>query len=304
MKSLLKTTLFAISGAALFAIPAAAVTTTNGDLLLAFYQTNAAGDTVQPNTYVLNLGQISIWRENTQAFVSVSTVNPGIASSNIGPELLAAFGPDWATDGRVKWGIVGGLDQTTVGLVGGERQQSSYISRAASSADSGPTSTQPLITGGPRNFLRNNIEAFRVGSNGTGSDIGNDSGALITIDTNLATFEDFLPPVNGTGQFGVGQDILGTFGVGTLGGTVEGALDIWRMVGGSSTADLNSSGTDLTSGFGSGDAVLGQGQYVGTITIDSLGNLAVVPEPSSTLLFGILGTIGLSFRKRSVSSLS
>jgi hypothetical protein len=299
----MKSALFTALGAVLLASSASAVTTTNGDLLIGFYQWDGTSISTGTNTYVFNLGQASIWRENTQVGVSVSTVNGAIASGNIGADLSAAFGTGWFNDPTVRWGIVGGLDQTTVGFVGGERQQTSYVSRPGTSGlvGSTPTTGQDTILGGARNTLRNNIEAFRLGSNGVGTNIGNNSGSLITVNTSLATFEDFVPPTTSSSQFGINQNILQAFGPGTLTGGAEGALDIWRFAGGSSTSELLASGTDLTSGLGAPITAsngLGKGQYIGTITINSTGDLLVVPEPSSALLVGLCGIAGLGIRKR------
>ncbi len=309
MKNIIKSSLLAVAGAAILASPAMAVTTNNGDLLIGFYQLNPAGDAVLPNTFVFNLGAAATFRENTLTGVSVSTINSGIASSNIGAELAQAFGATWADSGSVRWGVVGGLQQSTSGLVGGELQGSSYISRATTAYQNGASSTVPTgINGSLRNVLRLNVNAFRSASNAVGTDIGNDSGALITIGTSLATFEDFLPPVS-TPQFGITQNILGVFGAGSNVGGQEGSLDIWRLVNAEAAAPLTASqvlaasGTDLTSGLGTGNAILGTGQFIGTLNLDGGGNLtwgvAAIPEPSSALLLGVLGMFGIVRRNRS-----
>ncbi|NJM37627.1 MAG: PEP-CTERM sorting domain-containing protein [Akkermansiaceae bacterium] len=300
MNKTIKSSLIALAGLAVCASSASAVATANGDLLIGFYQLNAAGDAFEPNTYVFNLGAAATFRENTLTGVSVSTINPGIASSNIGAELATAFGANWAESGNVRWGVVGGLDQTTVGLVGGELQGTSYVSRAATAYQNAPSSAGPTgVNGTSRSFLRNNIEAFRVGSNNVGTDIGNDAGALITTISSISTFEDFVP-LAGSSQFGIAQNILGDFTAGNIDGQ-EGSLDIWRLVNAMSSAALASSGTDLTSGLGTGNAVLQTGQFIGTLNIDGAGNLTwgAVPEPSSALLLGVLGMMGIARRNRS-----
>jgi PEP-CTERM motif len=303
MKNIIKSSLLAVAGAAFLASPAMAVTINNGDLLIGFYQLNSAGDAVLPNTFVFNLGAAATFRENTLTGVSVSTINGGIASSNIGAELVTAFGAGWANDGSVRWGVVGGLDQTTIGLVGGEIQGASYVSRATTAFQDGASTAAPTgVLGALRNTLRNNIEAFRTSSDNVGTDIGNNSGALITIATNNGTFEDFLPPVAST-QFGITQNILGVFGAGSNVGGQEGSLDIWRLVNAASTTALNTNGTDLTSGLGTGNAILGTGQFIGTLNLNGAGDLTwgavAIPEPSSALLLGVLGMFGIVRRNRS-----
>jgi hypothetical protein len=284
MKSIFNKALFAIAGAALFASPAGAVATSNGDLLIGFYQ--VVGGTVQANTYVFNLGQASIYRENTQVGVSVSSINPGVTSSNIGTDLVAAFGSDWSSSGSVYWTILGGRDQTTVGVVNGDNARTDYISV-------GMGSTAPGISGTPRGTVANSIEAIRISSNGSGLAGINGSGATIPIAGNAGTLDEFFPP-NSVSQLGIGAELRGLFGAGTVAGTnFEGALDVYRYV--NSVTDPN---MDLTSGLGNGNAALGTGQYIGTFTIDSAGNLGVIPEPSSTALLGMMGSLALFRRSR------
>jgi hypothetical protein len=301
MQNMIKSSLVALAGAALLASPAMAVATSNGDLLIGFYQIDGTG-AVQNNTYVFNLGAAATFRENTLTGISVSTINPSIASSNIGADLVTAFGANWANDGSVRWGVVGGLDQTTVGLVGGELQGTSYLSRATTAYENAATTTAPALASGARLTVRNNVEAFRgLGSNNTGITGANANGALVTIGANLNTFEDFITPST---QFGIPQNLLGVFGAGSNVGGQEGSLDIWRLINGATTASLPTSGIDLTSGLGTGNVTVGTGQFIGTLNIDGTGNLTwgaatAVPEPSSALLLGVLGMLGIVRRNRS-----
>ena len=278
MKSKFKRTLFSgLTGAMLLTTAASAVDTSNGDIYLGFYQVDG-NDLVGPNTYFFNLGPASAIRENTQNNVLISAVVPAIANANIAADLEAAFGPGWADDGTVFWGIVGGLNQTTIGLVGGDTQGTSYVSRPVSTfVAAGATSPQPLVTGGPRNTLRNNIEAYQVAHDNIGTPGANSRGA-IRASGGIDTFDTLLPPTStGGAQFGIGQEIRQRFDAGVVPGSesLEGALDVWRLIGGTSTANVNASGADFTSGFGSGNAVLGQGQFCGTITLGSDGNIRV-----------------------------
>lgn len=277
----------------------AAISVGSGSLAVAFYQTNSSG-VVQPNTFVFDLGSAGLFRENSLTTdVSVSTVNGGIASANIGTQLAAAFGANWANDSSVRWmvvGTVGAIDATT----NGDPARTSYISRSRSSLPAyatGPGTTIPTISSTNRGVLSNNISAFYNGINGATQTTGvNANGVQIPI-SSVNSVDDFF--VNGT-YFGQGIDPRQTLGAGLIGdNNIEGALDIYRFL---HTTD----GADLTAGLSNGDAVAGAGQFIGTLTLDSDGNLAVgaIPEPSSVLVLGVLGTLGLVRRKRSTASLS
>jgi hypothetical protein len=288
MKSLLKKTILSeFAVAFLVSTSAFAVDTFNGDLSACFYQVDSSGD-VGPNTYYFRMGPAAAYRENAQNNILISSVaGSGVINANINADLVSAFGPNWANDDTVRWCIVGGNDQSIAGLLGGELARTSYVSRAISSftnLGSMPTTTVPMVNGANRPFIANYIEALRMYHNGRPSLINglpqttqNPNGVFAAAEKNgLGSIDGFLPPFTTT-QFGVTQNVLQIFGPGLVPGStnLEGALDIWRLVNASSTAALNASGTDLTSGFGTGNAVLGTGQFCGTITLDSLGNLRV-----------------------------
>jgi hypothetical protein len=256
---------------------AAGVNTENGDLLIAFYQLSP-GDVLGTNTYVFNLGSQSLYRENTSNNTLVSTINPAITSANIAVDLEAAFGADWREDGTVQWCVVGGLNQTTLGFVGGERNQTCYASRSVSNFVAvGATTVRLDLAGGSRNTFRNNYEGFQVGSDLSGTTGTNPRGAIIAT-SNTGSLEEYLPPLSPSSlQFGTGLELRQSFTAGYVTGSLnlEGALDLWRLPGGTSTAELLGSGTDLTSGLGSTITTLGQGQYIGTLTIDTNGDLRI-----------------------------
>jgi hypothetical protein len=279
MKSRFKNLLFA-SAICLAATPltslADGVATTNGDLLIAFYELD--GEVLGDNTYVFNLGPQHLYRENTLNNALVSTINMSITSANIADDLETAFGANWREEGKVQWCVVGGLDQTTMGFVNGERQQTCYASRAVTNFVAvGATTARLDMAGATRNSFRNNYEAFRNGSNLSGTTGANTRGAIIPT-TVVGSLEEYLPPQSPSNlQFGTGLEIRQSFTTGFVAGSVnlEGALDIWRLPGGTSTTELLGSGTDLTSGLGSPITALGQGQYIGTLTIDTNGDLRI-----------------------------
>ena len=303
MKSKLKIGFLALSSVAIFASPAmGAISLEPGSLAVAFYQTNAAATVVQPNTFVFDLGQSSLFRENTINGISVSTVNGGLASNNIGAQLTSAFGANWANDtvNPVRWMVVG-LVPSTSATVSGDPARTTYISRdRAALADSatGVGTTIPTISSGNRGALSTNIGAFFTGTDGATQTVGANAAGVQIATTAINSIEDFMPPTTVGLFFGQGVDPRQKFDSGLIADSsyAEGALDIYRVL-------HTTSGADLTAGLNGSTAAMGAGQFIGTLTLDGSGNLAIgaVPEPSSTLLLGVLGSLALVRRKRSAN---
>jgi hypothetical protein len=105
-------------------------------------------------------------------------------------------------------------------------------------------------------------------SNNTATSGVNPAGTVIPI-TSTSSMEEYLPPATGT-HFGIGISPLQRFNAGSLAGTagLQGALDIYRFL-------TDGPNADLTSGASTGNAVFGTGQFIGTLTLDSSGNLKV-----------------------------
>lgn len=295
MKTNLKSVLLGLAGVCFLASQArGAVTLESGSLAVAFYQ--VIGGVVQPNTYIFDLGQASNYRENTGYNVSVSTITGGPASSSIAGDLTNTFGANWANDGTVRWMVIGNVGQTDP-TVDGDPAYTSYLSRAVSTIPAGGVSTTiPTISLGNRGFLSNNIESvFNNVSNATS---GASADGTIIGKAAPGTIDEFLPPTTGT-YFGIGVNPYQTLNAGSITnnsaaqslGLIEGALDIYRVL------DTTGSGADLTAGYSIGDAIVGKGQYIGTLVLSSTGNLSVIPE-SSTALLGVASTLGLCFRRR------
>jgi hypothetical protein len=281
MKPFLKSTFFALAGAFMTATPAMAnISLGPGSLTVVFYQTNAAGTVVEPNTFVFDLGRSSLFRENTSTGVSVSSINTGLVSNNIGPQLVDAFGENWANDTNspVRWmvvGVVGSGDATT----DGDPPRTIYFSRSRSSladAATGPSTTIPTITSGNRGTLSTQIGAFFTGTNGATQITGTNADGVKIETTAINSIEDFMPPLTTGLYFGHGIDPRQTLGDGliTSSSSAEGALDVYRVL-------HNATGADLTAGASTGNAVVGAGQFIGTLTIDATGNLKVVAVPSA-----------------------
>lgn len=265
-----------------------------GDLALAFYQ--VVSGVVQSNTYVVNLGQASLYRENTQNNVPISAVNPGIASSNIDADLDATFGPSWADSGTVFWLLVGGVssggtpDPFFPGTqpTGGDPARTTYFSKARAILNSNSNAPGTTVSGTlsltNRGIFTTNVISFLSGSS-KGIDgfetntatSGTNAAAAILPKSNANSVDEFLPPAITT-YFGVSAtyDPRQAFNAGPISGTagVEGALDLYRIV-------HTTSGADLTAGASTGNASVGVAQFVGTITLAGNGDLKITSLPSS-----------------------
>lgn len=298
MKIISKSALLGLVGTALIATQAnGAVTTSNGDLAVAFYQ--VVGSVVSDNTYIYNLGQASNYRESTSSGL-VSSIG-GNASANISADLVTAFGSGWANDGTVRWMVIGNVS-STAGTINGDTARTNYLSRAASTvAATGPNTVfGATISSTNRGILSTNLSSVfaQVNNDASGA---NANGAIIA-KADPATIDEFLPPTVAT-YFGLSATYnpyqtlaSGTItnnhsSAGTL-GTIEGALDLYRVL-------HSTSGADLTTGGSVGDATIGNGQYIGSLLLTSTGDLAfaTIPEPSSALL-GVAGALGLCLRRR------
>jgi hypothetical protein len=265
-----------------------------GDLALAFYQT--IGGVVQSNTYVVNLGQASLYRENTQNDVSITSVNTNLASGNIDADLDATFGTDWADAGNVTWVLIGGVSaggapnpyfpgsQPTLG----DPARTSYLSKARASLNSSSTAPGTTLSGTlsstNRGTLSTNVVSFLSGAS-KGIDAfetntatsGSNLASAILPKSNINTIDEFLPPATNT-HFGVAAsyDPRQTLSPGPISGTagVQGALDIYRII-------HTTTGADLTAGASAGNASVGVAQFIGTITLSAAGDLKIVSLPSS-----------------------
>jgi hypothetical protein len=284
MKPFLKSSFSALSGAFIFSMPAMAnISLGPGSLTVAFYQTNAAGNVNQPNTFVFDLGRSSLFRENTTTGVSVSSINTGLVSNNIGSQLVDAFGENWANDtlNPVHWmvvGVVGSGDPTT----DGDPPRTIYFSRSRSSlADTatGPSTTIPAISSGNRGTLSTQIGAFFTGTNGAAQITGANADGVQIATSSINSIDDFTPPTITSTYFGHNIIPRQTFGDGliTSSSSAEGALDIYRILHTATDADL-------TAGASSGNAVVGAGQFIGTLTIDASGNLKIVAVGGAAII--------------------
>jgi hypothetical protein len=260
-----------------------------GDLALVFYSvSNPAPGSFGTEYYVFNLGPASSFRENTQNNVSVKTVNPTISNANIAADLSSVFGPGWADDGTVRMMVVGTIQGGQ--SANGDTSRTIYFSAARTSLNSGQTGYDAMtpftyvqgnaggntLSSSVRAAINNNLTTFLYTSTNGAITAGNvTSGANISgtrITTSVFTpLSTFVPPSQ-PNYFQTLENPTVILRPGTLPGTanVEAAVDVFRILN-----NLTTNAPDLTSGSSSGDAVVGQGQYIGAITLDTAGNLKV-----------------------------
>lgn len=237
----------------------AAYTFVADDLLLGFQATGGSGT----NTNVfLNLGSSPVFRDNG---------NFGFIA-NIGADLSAAFGPDWYTRTNINAGVVGNRSNLSATNDPGTGSQDPgrvfYMSvptnSAGQSVPTGPYTSGVRGSGGTNySSLRGifaNLDATASGA------------AILIAADNPVEWNNSWSKWNpdGGAAFNVFSNIETSFG--QMNSRV--LLDVYRY----------SSATD--------PAV-----WVSTISIDSLGNVSAIPEPTTALLAGV-ACIGLSLRRR------
>lgn len=258
-----------------------------GDLALVFYSVSTpAPGSFGTEYYVFNLGPASSFRENTQNNVPVTTVNPTISSSNIAADLSSVFGPGWADQGTVRMMVVGNIQGGQ--SANGDVSRTFYFSAGRSSLNSGQIGYDAMT---PFTYVQGNAEGKTLGSSVRGAvsnelttflntstngaiTVGNvTSGANLSgtrITTSVSPNLSFFVPPSRPNYFQIVDNPTAILRSGTLPGTanVEAAVDVFRILN-------NLTNSDLTSGSSTGNAVVGQGQYIGSITLDTAGNLKV-----------------------------
>ncbi|WP_395736195.1 PEP-CTERM sorting domain-containing protein [Prosthecobacter sp.] len=257
-------TLLAAAGMA-FASTAvnAATTYTAGDLLLGFRQTGTGAST---NSLVIDIGQASLYRDAT------GTLNPVLGTAGLDADLAAQFGPNWYTDGSVKWAIVG---TTGAAAVGGDPSNTLYSSLKQTSGlntagyeqlDNG---TQATATTGI-----NNLATTYAGKTIT------DNVALIQSNTTAGTW--------GKSGTGVGSD----FGYSGVWGT-----SLEQAVSATSKLDLSRAVADNINGGGTFGSIEGTFSISSTGGISFTSNVAAAPEPGRAA-FMALGLSAFMLRRR------
>ncbi len=265
IKSKLRLLALAAVGLVSIAPSQASLVTTQGDLLLSFYTVNGAS--VGANSYTINLG------------AGLSYFNGSIANGaivNIGDDLVTAFGANWWENSQLTMNLIGGYSGTAP--ANGDGARTIYAGKALTTY--APGTSEPAKANGSSNHRTwaTNVSGFTDQQNGRDANGATASNAAIMATGSIANeVTDYNPPVVST-YFGIGVNPSTTFGVGDIGSGKEAALDLWRAAYAST---------------------LPEPTYVRTFSIDSSGNVGVVPEPSTMALLG-LGSLagGILLRRR------
>jgi hypothetical protein len=248
-----------------FAVGAApkaeAVSYTDGDLFLGFRATSGTGSTI---TYLINIGQGSIYRDATSTF--------NLSIGDIGQDLSDTFGT-WTSNANLKWGVFGAYALDT----NGNDTNTLYASKAESPVGTVGVSwnrRSDSAQAGSQAKVQNLVLGYL--GDPEGSTANSNFGVLMNT-SQSNDWSEFMP---GGGQstastaFAVYSTAFeGNFGNGTAGTR----LDLFQLKSGATTA----------------------GTYEGTFAINDAGQVSfqVVPEPASAAMLG-LGTVMLGFVRR------
>ncbi len=271
--------LVAAGGMSLFAGQAsAAVNFVPGDLLMGFQATGGVG---AGNTYVYNVGQASNFRDNP----SVGFL------ANVNTDLSATFGSDWFTRTDLYWAVGGvrtnaafGADASSV--VNGDPARAIYASKESdgigTSTAHSSLAVATINTTATR--MMDSQLGFRTTNGTTPRDAtGSSAGNGVVQGTGDINSWSSRVPVASAPWTTMPTSVNGNFGT----GTATANLDLYRALSNTSTSGV----TEPTTA--------GVFTYQTTFTMDNLGNINAVPEPSTTMLGGLIAAVGLLRRRRS-----
>lgn len=256
----------------------AAVNFVAGDLLVGF---QATGGTGAGNTYVYNVGPASTYRDNP----SVGFV------ANVNADLASTFGANWFSRTDLYWAVGGvrtnatfGADATSV--VNGDPARAIYAGKESDGI--GTSTPHPTLAAATINTTATRMIDSQLGfrtTNGTtprdatGSSAGN---GVIQGTGDINSWSSRVP-VSSAPWTTMPLSVNGNFGT----GTATANLDLYRALS-------NTNNTGVTE-----PTAAGVFTYQTTFTIDTLGNIGAVPEPSTTLLTGLIAAAGIFRRRRS-----
>jgi hypothetical protein len=232
--------------------------------------------------------------------------------TNIGAALTAAFGPNWY-DAPTLWAAaVGsiGSSATVTTITSGDAQRTVYFTRARNSVGTpgvqnsigvtNPNSSFYTTVSGGITTLKNGLEQA-PGATANNNPTFQSTTGVSSID-NLLNFIN--PGIQAPAFTAIADGIQdnfssGSFGTFGLAGEVEIALDLFRMQPGFTQSGANPNVTGTT----------GVTEFLGTLTIDQLGQLAFtgngsapapIPEPTTGLIGAVTALFAATLRRRKV----
>ena len=266
-----------------------AATYATGDLLLGFVAQNNPGST---QTLVVNLGPASDYRDYYDSGTSQFNIK------SIGSQLTSTFGSTWYDRTDLYMSVFATTSSSALGngLLDGDPNRTLYVSRTRNTsglATPGMSASSTWVVGsdGIMTSTSNNITATAGRYQLSGAD---GDGVAIIDDSAANTLDEFTRPTTSVSFGGFNGGIEFKFGAGSYGtfttspvGTVEGALDFYRL----------QARNDITGQYGEGSSIR-RGDYSGAFTIDQSGQVSFIPEAGSTALLGLGALLGISRRRR------
>ena len=259
----------------------AALTTSQGDLLLSFYTTS--GSSIGANAYTINLG-------------SGSSFIGGAASTivNINTDLTTAFGAGWASDTTLTMNLIGGYSSTATPSAPDAARTIYAGSRLTDISTYGNSTPAKATSSTGHNTWATNVSGFSDAQNNrpSGSAVNGNSAIMAVADYNNDVTNYNNPTTVGL-YYGIGWNpttTMSSTNIGTFDGTTyEAALDVWK-------ADR---------------ATWSVPTYATTIGLTSTGDLNIVatsavPEPSTYAMAGVaVLTAGfMAIRRRKKASVN
>lgn len=259
-----------------------------GDLVMYFQ--NPGGAVGSDQTVMVSLGNASTVFRDGGDFLNIA---------NIGTLLSDTFGANWYELDTLYFGVAANIGTASLGntLTNGDPLRTVYLGRSRNDVGTVGQASSTAYAATEYTTLAGNINSQNLALE------ENATTQAAALNTTTSTVDD-QNPFTVPGQQGTAFGVIpggvqqgfdtGSFGTYGSAGSVEGALDLYRI-----QAKNNIAGQY---GFGSANGV---GEYQGTLTIDNAGNISyitAVPEPSTWALLGIGAFVVIYMaRRRSVA---
>ncbi|MDB6135673.1 MAG: sorting protein [Verrucomicrobiales bacterium] len=236
----------------------------SGDLLMGFVTGTGQGT---DDTVVVRLGSASSFRD------AFDTAKNSLNFANVGTQLSSVFGADWYERTDLYISIFASTDSDTIGdtLVSGDPFRTVYASRNRNSAGSVPGTARSTAWTFPSNTAATTTSGQIVSTALTYSlSTANAAGLAVIPKSGGNTLDEYTKPAKANSFANLTGGIEAAFAAGPWGslgdaGSVEAALDVYRI-----QAVNNVSGQ-----YGAGNPIR-SGAYKGTFTISQTGQVSFI----------------------------